>query len=574
MSDAPPLASADDETLELVATLKESLPEEPCREEALPVETPEGVAAFIEERADFLVRAAWVARTSQVRLQTAIDRWDRALAEDAIADLLAYLERWADLISVVRAAGGIGEYLPFQDHGLDLARELDMGLLNQRTEGGQREHEAVLSSLLQTLRCDWWQGIPQPSAADPPPSGSGPAEEVVARVREQCEQLLVAMEGPEPSHEALDPTLDARLDDALRAAGAKPISSETLPDRDIIYEFLAHRFAYRPYHPEVAGTLSSLGYSPDYLRYRTKSGLDFFIVEPVADVRPVIVFRGTEPDDLKDLKTDLEFQIGMEHFASAQRLGLKALLEACKVSTGYAPDLCGHSLGGALSQLTAAEWPDLVGDVVTFQAPGLTRLNAFRGEVGLEAHRPCPTEHPRVTHYIASDDIVHKAGQRHLPGRTILVVGVQLNRGAGIHTAMGHSDMLLGTHGQRRRLQGIGLEAHWTPHTYAHWGDLPEHPTTQGSLHEAARATVALSLELIQTWLAHPEDPGAVVRMVPELARQAIGDDSATPGTLALRLAKRLARDSVRAALYAAGVAKTSDRLKRGRPRRGRGPTR
>ena len=564
---------ASDDTLSLVAALEETLPDEPCIEEALPVGSPQAVADFVHERADFLVRAAWVARTSQVRLQAAIDHWDRSLAEAACADLLAYLERWAELIGIVRAAGGIGEYLPFEEHGLDLARELDMGLLNQRTEDGQRDHAAVLSSLLQTLRCDWWRGIPQLSAAEAPPHGGGEPEDVVDRVRARCEALLDAMHGPEPEHDALDPHLDEKLDDALHHLGATPISSTTLPDRDIIYEFFAHRFAYRPYHPEVADTLSSLGYSPNYLRYRTKSGLDFFILEPASDVRPVIVFRGTEPDDLKDLKTDLEFQIGAEHFASAQRLGLRALLVACRVSTGYAPDLCGHSLGGALAQLTAAEWPDLVGDVVTFQAPGLTRLHAFRGEAGLNRHRPCPTAHPRVTHYIAAHDLVHKAGQRHLPGRTVIAVGVQLNRAAGIHTHMGHSDMLLGTHGQRKRLQRIGLEAHWTPHTYAHWGELAEHPTTRGSLHEGVRATVALSLELIQAWLTHPEDPGAVVRLIPELARQAVGDMESTHPAIALRIAKRLAKDSVRAMGYAVEMA-ARDKVRRGRPRRGRGPKR
>ncbi|MCO4772257.1 MAG: hypothetical protein KDA24_19645, partial [Deltaproteobacteria bacterium] len=177
-------------------------------------------------------------------------------------------------------------------------------------------------------------------------------------------------------------------------------------------------------------------------------------------------------------------------------------------------------------------------------SPGLTRLNAFRGDAGLREHRPAPTNHPRVTHYIAHDDLVHRAGQRHLEGMTVMAVGLHLDRGGGIHPVIGHSDMLLGTHGLRARLEALKLDAHWTPHTHAIWGRLAEHPTTAGSLHEAVRASVALSLDLLQAWLARPDDPEALVRLVPNLARQALGEEDIGYPAIAQRVSRRVARDS------------------------------
>ncbi|MCO4773635.1 MAG: hypothetical protein KDA24_26620, partial [Deltaproteobacteria bacterium] len=270
--------------------------------------SPAEIARLVREQADLMIRAPWVAREAQTRIQHAIDDWDRDLASDACTELLEYLDRWGRIAGLLTDVDSVGDLIPLDEYGLELARDLDLGLLNQRVEDIKRVQAELMSSLLQTLRCDWWLGTPQASAGEPPPSGRGVPVEVVQRIHDACEALLERMKGPVPDHTALDPQLEDSLQAMLALRGGTPIAGTAIPDRDIVYEFLAHRFAYRPHNPEVIESLATVGFKADYLRYRTRSGLDFFIVEHQSGGRPVVIFRGTEPDDLKDLKTDLEFQ--------------------------------------------------------------------------------------------------------------------------------------------------------------------------------------------------------------------------------------------------------------------------
>ena len=444
-----------------------------------------------------------------------------------------------------------------------MATSLNLGDLNQTREDARGEHESIVSSLLQTLRADWQEGAPTTSAREAPPTGKLPPDAMVTAVQSAMDQLISRLGGPRPPIEPLDVRLMSRLQDRIAVAGGPRDAVAEIPDRDVVYEFLAHRYAYRPHGHDAAELLEATGFHRAPLEYRTSSGLDFYIAEPrKKGVPAVVIFRGTEATDLKDIKTDLEFQIGSEHFASAQRLGLRALLQACRATTGVAPDLCGHSLGGTLAQLTAALWPDLVGDLVTFQSPGLTRLHAFRGDAGL-ARNPTGSPHPRVTHYIADQDVVHKAGQRHLTGRTVLAAGAHLDKGAGIHEGLGHSDMLLGTHAERDRLTRLGLASHWSPHTIARLAVLPNHPTTEGSLHEAVRATVALGLELVQAHLQHPGEPDLLARMIPRLAAQALGEEDIRGTMIAFRIGRRLVREAPK---FGARALQVSWRLVRGKP--------
>ncbi len=505
--------------------------------------TADEVAQAVAERTEFLIQAPWETRRAQCALQAAIDEWDPAAADEAAARLLDYLARWATLAGPMYEAHSLADLLPLDTYGLPLARSLDLALLNQTRQDTARDHAAIVSSLLQTVRGDWRHDLPTASAEATPPPGDLHPDALVDVVRAALSDLAARLASPPQDSEALDPDLPRRIEASIEAIGGRMLRSEDIPDRDVVYEFLAHRFAYRPKSTSAADLLEATGFKRKPLRYRTESGLDFFLVEPTMDGMPaVVVFRGTEPDDLKDLKTDLEFQIGRDHFDSAERLGLKGLLQACVATTGRPADLCGHSLGGALAQLCAASWPELVGDIVTFQSPGLTRRNALRGDLGL-ARTQRPGTYPRVTHYIALNDIVHKAGQRHLTGPTIVAAGAHLDRGAGVRDGLGHSDMLLGTHSERARLSRLGLSAHWSPHTFARLGELPQHPTTEGSFHEAVRASVALMLELVQAHLLHPDEPQLLARMLPQLAAEALGEDSVTNPMIVRRLARRLARD-------------------------------
>jgi pimeloyl-ACP methyl ester carboxylesterase len=68
----------------------------------------------------------------------------------------------------------------------------------------------------------------------------------------------------------------------------------------------------------------------------------------------------------------------------------------------------GHSLGGALAQLTAAHFPDRVARVVTFNAPGIAAEEVKRFAAA--------KDQPQVTHHRELADIVSEAGEAHLPG--------------------------------------------------------------------------------------------------------------------------------------------------------------
>jgi hypothetical protein len=50
-------------------------------------------------------------------------------------------------------------------------------------------------------------------------------------------------------------------------------------------------------------------------------------------------------------------------------------------------------------------------------------------------------------------------------------------------------------------------------------------------------------LELVQAHLLHPDEPQLLARMLPQLAAEALGEDSVTNQMIVRRLARRLARD-------------------------------
>src|SRR6185312_16300137 len=85
---------------------------------------------------------------------------------------------------------------------------------------------------------------------------------------------------------------------------------------------------------------------------------------------PVLAFRGTA--EKRGVQDDVnKHGVGAYQFASNEAKVL-AMLDAAGgkvISTG-------HSLGGALAQLTAAHYPGNVSRVVTFQSPGIPKAEA------------------------------------------------------------------------------------------------------------------------------------------------------------------------------------------------------
>lgn len=125
---------------------------------------------------------------------------------------------------------------------------------------------------------------------------------------------------------------------------------------------------------------------------------------------PVIVFRGTEGVQLNATEGGVDTIVGDAAKASVGVEQVKMNTELIngalnRVKTGI---FAGHSLGGGLAQVVAAQHPDKVTRVVTFQSPGLP--------AGLAAQFARANQ-SQAHHYRVNGDIVPKAGQAMLPGQ-------------------------------------------------------------------------------------------------------------------------------------------------------------
>ncbi len=215
------------------------------------------------------------------------------------------------------------------------------------------------------------------------------------------------------------------------------------PVEDFFNEFVAHKLAYqdlsswasvKPGDPQYASIqaqkqmLESWGYRSDIGADQEvrdpKTGLYAVRLDPseqgLAQGRgSVAAFRGTEPltpgqtslsnpwGAFNDVLTDFSTSVGANQYnANADRI--RALM------AGGKGDLTttGHSLGGYLAQKAASANADLMGkgDVVTFQSGGLNREDAWRFEGQNQ------DGHIGVRHHYTDMDVVHRAGEKRLPG--------------------------------------------------------------------------------------------------------------------------------------------------------------
>jgi pimeloyl-ACP methyl ester carboxylesterase len=198
--------------------------------------------------------------------------------------------------------------------------------------------------------------------------------------------------------------------DELRA-DEKGLLAETaeIPAYHVILEQLAHTYAYG--RGDVK-TLEGWGYEIASEHEDPSSGFRVVGFKPMAPgatdpdgnpLRPVTAFRGTANGGgaMDDANQE---GIGTFQFSRNE----KEIEGVIKASTGPgAPDVTGHSLGGALAQLAAARFGSLVGDIVTFQSPGIN---------GAEAQRIDKDEH-EATHYRTGGDMVSDAGEAFAIGK-------------------------------------------------------------------------------------------------------------------------------------------------------------
>lgn len=126
---------------------------------------------------------------------------------------------------------------------------------------------------------------------------------------------------------------------------------------------------------------------------------------------PIVAFRGTVPSKVQTVIADLDPSgIGMYQF-NPNRDVISGQMEAAGAHGAILSS--GHSLGGALAQIAAATFPDLVGSIVTFQAPGVSRATA---QALQQYNEENPDKAIMSSHHRVQGDLVPSGGQALTPG--------------------------------------------------------------------------------------------------------------------------------------------------------------
>jgi VCBS repeat-containing protein len=132
---------------------------------------------------------------------------------------------------------------------------------------------------------------------------------------------------------------------------------------------------------------------------------------------PVLASRGTA--GVADILSDTNpTAIGFDQFLEIQRVVERWLNDVSNPQNGdflYQPNFTGHSLGGALTQLLAANYStsaNNIGEIVTFNSPGIPLSESSKFDEF--------TSQALITHYVTSSDVVSMAGDDYLPGAYVL----------------------------------------------------------------------------------------------------------------------------------------------------------
>ncbi len=188
---------------------------------------------------------------------------------------------------------------------------------------------------------------------------------------------------------------------------------------DVFLEQVAHDIAYRDNLTEQdKWLLQREGYEAPSSVVSGKNGLQFLAVSSVGRNQkppPILAFRGSESPvssaGRKDWKSNFNFhQVGWEQYSENSELIKKTVTEL-----GKGMIVTGHSLGGALAQMTACHYPESVSRIVTFQAPGINREYVQK----LKDHNTKADSVIDSMHYRVAGDIVPTAGETITPGKIV-----------------------------------------------------------------------------------------------------------------------------------------------------------
>ncbi len=149
------------------------------------------------------------------------------------------------------------------------------------------------------------------------------------------------------------------------------VQAEPMANHDALVEQLAHGMVAKDLTDADKAFLDLNGYKAmPIIRGKREFVMRTFLPTK-GDKAPIVSFRGTVPSKVDTLIADLDPSgIGMYQFNPNRDIiagQMNAAAEHGRVISA------GHSLGGALAQIAAATFPDLVSSIVTFQAPGVQR---------------------------------------------------------------------------------------------------------------------------------------------------------------------------------------------------------
>ncbi|HET9621082.1 MAG TPA: alpha/beta fold hydrolase [Kofleriaceae bacterium] len=211
-------------------------------------------------------------------------------------------------------------------------------------------------------------------------------------------------------------------------AAAQPTPVAAVPPQlaeDALIEQLSHGMVAKDLDSKDLEFLQQNGYrAMPIIRGQREFVMRTFLPTEGSNRKPIVAFRGTVPSKPQTIIADLDPSgIGMYQF-NPNRAMIDAQMAAAHthgqiISTG-------HSLGGALAQIAAATFPDRVGRIVTFQAPGVSKATAKKLEEYNEEH---PDAEIMSTHHRVQGDLVPMGGQALTPG---VVVDHQMTGGSAL----------------------------------------------------------------------------------------------------------------------------------------------
>lgn len=186
---------------------------------------------------------------------------------------------------------------------------------------------------------------------------------------------------------------------------------------EILAKSLVDKYDKPDLQTQVSEILQNTAYEVDRVFSNPEIGVVALgLISIESDRPPVLVFRGKNFGNDDFMLTDSS-GIGMSVF-ERNKLDIKEWLtnigkDGNRNVNNLLPDVIGHSLGGALAQITAANFIDTIGSVTTFNSPGISTTIAKLFKTNLKG------DNKPVNHYVVSGDPFSLFGEAFLSGKII-----------------------------------------------------------------------------------------------------------------------------------------------------------